>query len=540
MQTFTLTTLDMIIIVLYVVAIVAYGFYHRKNASSEEYFLAGRNMPWYVIGISMFAANISSNSLIAITGGAYKGGIVFFNYEWMASVVLAFFCMFILPFYLKSGVYTMPEFFEKRYDARSRFYFSFITLVGNIFIDTAGTLFAGAVIVKLVYPEANTLLVIAALAIFAATYTVFGGLSSVMRTEMVNTVVLLVSALILAFIVYDKAGGYGAIMAAANAKDPSFTHLVQSSDHPDMPWQGLLMGVPLLGFYFWCNNQFIVQRALSAKDANEARKGALFAALLKIPILFLLVIPGLACLKLYPNLQDMFPQLKNYADGAYPTLVFSLLSHGLIGLIVAGFLAAMASAVSATLNSASTLVTMDFVQKFRPDLDGKKLVRAGQIATVGFMIVTVLWAPQIARFDSLMNYMQSVLGLISPPVVSIFLLGLFWKRANADGAFAALAVGFIIAVLTVYGETTDSFGFWTSVHFLIKPAIILAICMGVQLAVSLVTPAPPVEKTAGLTWNKAVFEEDSAALRGLPWYQNYRTLALLLLALTFAVVFYYR
>jgi SSS family solute:Na+ symporter len=534
---FTFTTIDLVIIVGYIAAIVAYGFYHRKAGSSEDYFLAGRNMPWYVIGISMFSANISSNSLIAITGGAYKGGIVFFNYEWMASVVLTFFCVFILPFYLKSQVYTMPEFFEKRYDVRSRYYFSFITLVGNIFIDTAGTLFAGVVIAKLVYPEANTLLIVSLLAIFAAGYTIFGGLSSVMRTEMVNTVILLISAVILCFIVYSKAGGYDAIVAHANAKDPSFMHLVQPADHPDMPWQGLLLGVPLLGFYFWCNNQFIVQRALSAKNADEARKGALFAALLKIPILFLLVFPGLAALKLYPNLQEMYAgQLKNFADGAYPTLVFDLLPAGLVGLVVAGFLAAMASAVSATLNSASTLVTMDFVQKFRPDMDSKGLVRAGQIATVFFMLITVAWAPQIANFESLMNYMQGVLALISPPVVAIFLLGLFWKRANADGAFAALMAGLAIAIFTVASQVGSIWETWDKVHFLVKAPIILAICMAIQIVVSLATAPPPAIKTAGMTWDNAVYEEDSAALKGLPWYQNYRVLAVLLMLATALVV----
>jgi solute:Na+ symporter, SSS family len=538
---FTFTTLDMIIIVGYILAIVAYGFYHRKAGSSEEYFLAGRDMTWPIIGISMFSANISSNSLIAITGGAYKGGIVFFNYEWMASIVLTFFCIFILPFYLKTKVYTMPEFFEKRYDVRSRYYFSFITLIGNIFIDTAGTLFAGVIIAKLVYPEANTLLIVSLLAVFAAGYTIFGGLSSVMRTEMVNTIVLLISAVILAFIVYSKAGGYDAIVESANAKDPSFMHLVQPSGHPDMPWLGLVLGVPLLGFYFWCNNQFIVQRALSAKNADEARKGALFAALLKIPILFLLVFPGLAALKLYPNLQEMYAgQLKNFSDGAYPTLVFDLLPAGLVGLIVAGFLAAMASAVSATLNSASTLVTMDFVQKFRPNMDSKGLVRSGQIATVVFMLITVAWAPQIANFESLMNYMQGVLALISPPVVAIFLLGLFWKRANADGAFAALMTGLAIALFTVASQVYKIMPAWDSVHFLVKAPIIFAICALVQIAISLATAPPPSNKINGFTWDEAVYKEDSLALVGLPWYQNYRVMSVILLVITFAVVFYYR
>lgn len=537
---FTFTTLDIFIIIAYILAIVSYGFYHRKAGSSEEYFLAGRDMTWPVIGISMFSANISSNSLIAITGGAYKGGIVFFNYEWMASVVLTFFCIFILPFYLRSKVYTMPEFFEKRYDARSRYYFSFITLVGNIFIDTAGTLFAGVVIAKLVYPAASPLVVVSLLALFAAGYTIFGGLSSVMRTEMVNTLVLLASALILAIIVFNKAGGHDAILAAAAAKDPSFTHLIQPIGNPDIPWPGLVFGVPLLGFYFWCNNQFIVQRALSAKNADEARKGALFAALLKIPVLYLLVFPGLAAIKLYPNLQEMFAgTLKNYSDGAYPTLVFSLLQHGLIGLVVAGFLAAMASAVSATLNSASTLVTMDFVQKLRPDLDSKSLVRAGQLATVVFMVITVAWAPQIANFDSLMNYMQAVLGLISPPVVAIFLLGLFWHRANADGAFTALITGLFIAIFTILSKNFGWLPIWDQVHFLIKAPIILTICMIVQAVVSLATAPPPAEKTVGLTWDNAVYAEDTAALKGLAWHQNYRTLAWILLIATFAVVIRY-
>jgi SSS family solute:Na+ symporter len=200
----------------------------------------------------------------------------------------------------------------------------------------------------------------------------------------------------------------------------------------------------------------------------------------------------------------------------------------------------MASAVSATLNSASTLVTMDFVQKFRPNMDSKGLVRAGQIATVCFMVITVAWAPQIAKFESLMNYMQGVLALISPPVVAIFLVGLFWKRANADGAFAALMTGLVIALFTVASEVTGLSPAWNSVHFLMKAPIIFAICAVIQAVVSLATAVPPAEKLVGFTWNHSVYEEDSAALVGIPWYQNYRVMAVVLLVITFAVVFYYR
>ncbi|RFS13480.1 sodium:solute symporter [Emticicia sp. C21] len=529
MNQFGLSPIDLGIIIFYLVGIIWYGIRSGKKGSSDEYFLGGRDMTWFTIGLSMFAANISSNSLVAITGGATKGGIAFYNYEWMATVVLAFFCVFILPFYLKTGIYTMPEFLEKRFDSRSRYYFSFITLVGNIFIDTAGTLFAGALIVKLVYPEVPTVLVIAALALFAASYTVLGGLSSVMKTEVLNTIILLISAVIVATITYIKAGGYGEIVKTANAKSPTFMHLILPSNHPDMPWQGLVFGVPLLGFYFWCNNQFIVQRALSAKSVDEARKGALFAGVLKIPILFLLVLPGIATLKLFPEMTN--------SDQAFPTLVFNLLPHGLIGLVVAGFLAAMASAISATLNSASTLVTMDFVKKVRPDMGEKALVRAGQIATLVFVLIAVLWSPQIARFDSLMNYMQSILGLISPPVVAVFLLGLFWRRTNGTGAFTGLMVGFALAVWTVISPGTSFLG---SFHFLVAPPILLIICGLVTMVFSVLTPKPDYEKIKGMIYTQKIYDADTASLKGLPWHQNYRVLALISLIITAIVVWIYR
>ena len=250
-----ISQIDIAIIVIYIIGIIIYGIKSGKKSTSEEYFLGGKSMTWPVIGLSMFAANISSNSLVAITGGAYTNGLSVFNYEWMASIILVIFCVFILPYYIKSGIYTMPEFFEKRFDYRSRLYFSIITLIGNIFIDTAGTLYAGYKTISFISGDVNPYLVIGGLALFAASYTVLGGLSSVMKTEVINTLILLFSAVTLAVIVYINAGSWSEIWAIANSKSETMTHLILPNTDKSMPWLGLVLGVPLLGFYFWCNNQ---------------------------------------------------------------------------------------------------------------------------------------------------------------------------------------------------------------------------------------------------------------------------------------------
>lgn len=522
---------DIFIITIYVAGIIWYGIRSGKKSSSEEYFLGGKSMTWPVIGLSMFAANISSNSLVAITGGAYNNGISVFNYEWMASVVLVVFCIFILPFYIKTGIYTMPEYFERRFDYRSRIYFSIITLIGNIFIDTAGTLYAGYKTISFFAGELNPYVVVGSLALFAASYTVFGGLSSVMKTEVVNTLILLFSACVLAAVVFAEAGSWEEIKMAAQSKGDHMMHLVLPNSNKSMPWLGLVLGVPLLGFYFWCNNQFIVQRALSAKNIDEGRKGALFAALLKIPVLFLLVFPGIIAIQLLPALKD--------SSEAYPTLLYKYLPSGLVGITLAGFLAAMASAVSATLNSASTLVSMDLVRKLHPNISSSKLVLSGQISTLVFMFIAVLWAPQISKSESFMDYMQGVLALISPPVVAVFLLGLFSKKTTANGAFAGLITGFVLGIafvlLPFWGENSI-----TQIPFLLKAPLLFFTCMAVTYLVSLGGKVKTVEELEGLVWSKRLYTDESKEMRGLVWYNNYRILSVLLLAITFAVVFIFR
>ncbi|MBW3468122.1 sodium:solute symporter [Arthrospiribacter ruber] len=521
--------LDLVIIIIYLIGMIFYGLYHAKRENSEDYFLAGRSMTWPVVGISLFAANISSTTLIGLAGDAYSTGISVYNYEWMAAVILVFFSIFFLPFYLRSGVYTMPEFLERRYDRRSRYYFSFITLIGNVLIETAAGLYAGSLILKLVFPEISMTLIILILAAAAAAYTIPGGLSSVVHTEVIQAVLLFTGSLILTYVTFQKVGGWENVMAVT---PPDMVSLIRPVDDPSVPWTGLIFGVPLLGFYFWANNQFMVQRVLSAKDLNHGKWGALFAGLLKLPVLFFMVLPGTMARVIFPDLDN--------PDTVFPQLVFNLLPVGLIGLLMAGLLAAMSSSISATLNSASTLITMDFVKNLRPGLSSKQLVRVGQFATVILVLLAAAWTPQIEKFDSLFKYLQMVVGLIAPPVVVVFIWGMFWKRGNANGAFYSLISGFVLAALLIVINVTLPEAGISQWHFLHTAPLLFLVCSFIYVCVSLAGSEPSKEKIDEYTWKNTIYTDETASLRALPWYKNFRILSIFLLILTFLIVWIFR
>lgn len=512
MPEFTFTAVDFSVVVVYAVGIVWLGVWlGRKHEDAEEYFLAGRNMIWPVIGISLYASNMGSTALVGLAGDAYSTGISVFNYEWMAAVVLVFFAVFLAPFYIRSRVYTMPEFLERRYDERSRYYFSGLTLFGNIVIDTAGHLYAGGLVLKLVFPEIPLAETIVILAVLAGIYTILGGLTAVMYTDVIQTVLLLIGTFIITAMAFGRVGSWEAVQQAT---PPEMLSLVRPLDDPAVPWLGLLVGVPLLGFYFWCTNQFMVQRVLSARDTNHARWGALLAAALKVPVIFFMVLPGTMARVIYPNLPN--------PDMVYPTMMFDMLPMGLRGLLLTALVAALMSSIDSTLNSASTLVTMDFVHKLKPGLDRKQLMRVGRIATAIFMVLAALWAPQIQNFGSLFKYLQSILAYISPPIVAIFLLGVFWKRTTGTGAFAALLVGLAGAIVIFPLNEVWQVEWLAWLHFLYVAPILLVLSGATAVGVSLVTPVPPPEKVEEYTWSPAFFRRESRELEALPWWQNYR------------------
>src|SRR5271170_65049 len=442
----------------------------RRHSGPADYFLASRATQWPVIGLALLASNMSSTALVGLAGGAYAVGVSVYNYEWTANVILVFFCVFLLPFVIRSQTYTMPEFLEHRYDARVRLYFAVLTLFLNIFVDSAAILYSGSLVCQLLLPTWPLWCIVTAMAGAAGLYTILGGLRAVIYTEAVQAVVLLAGAMIISIGAFSRAGGWHAVMSGVN---PAAISLIRPIGDPGVPWPGLLLGIPLLGFYYWCTNQSIVQRRLSARNNDHARWGDLFAGLLKLPVLFLIVLPGTCALLLFPKL----PQ----ADAVYPTLILKLLPSGLVGLVVAGFIAATMVSIASMLNSASTLITMDVIRQFKPSLSDSQVVRIGRVSTAGLLVVAVAWAPQLQLFPSLWQYLQAVLAYAVPPVVALFLVGMFWRGANADGAAAAMLVGsaFGLALFVINGVLR-----WTHLHFLYVAPILTALDAAVLVGVS--------------------------------------------------------
>ena len=595
--TFNLETIDIVVMLLYALGIIGYGLYSAKAKSSEEYFLAGRDMTWPIVGISLFAANISSSTLVGLAGDAFMTRTHVFNYEWLASVVLVFFAIFFLPFYLQSRVYTMPEFLERRYDQRSRYYFSFVTIIGNVLIDTAAGLFVGTVVLKLLFPDLSTFAIVSILAIASAAYTIPGGLNSVIQTEVIQAILLVFGSCLITYFAFTEIGGWSGLIAGLDdlgaagalprpegAYQPTTAAEVLSLVRPTgdtwgefflgtggdgfMPWTGLLLGAPILGFYFWANNQFMVQRVLGAKDLNHGRWGALFAGLLKLPVLLIMVLPGTAAIMMFNGVDitpfnyqlpggDICADLSQCPNATYPLLLSELLPTGILGLVLAGLLAAMMSSVSATFNSASTLITMDFVQKLRPDLSSTQLVRVGQVSTLVLVVLACLWAPQIERFGSLFAYLQIVLSFIAPPVAAAFIAGLFSKRVNGTGAFVSLLLGFVITVAFLVMEGTGASNWFTEMHFLHRTFYLFVLCLLVNFVVSAMTDNEPAEvdpsepalddnrvmsfeeKVRDYTWNSDILAAESEELAGLPWYKNYRTQSVILLIVTAILVAFF-
>jgi solute:Na+ symporter, SSS family len=528
-----LALLDWAVVALYGGGLIVLGLLmSRRRIAPVDYFLASRATRWPVIGLALLASNMSSTALVGLAGGAYAIGISVYNYEWSAIVILVFFCVFLLPSIIRSQTYTMPEFLQRRYDRRVRLQFAFLTLFLNIFVDSAGVLYSGSLVCQLLFPGWPLWTIVTLLAGAAGLYTTLGGLRSVIYTEAVQAVVLMAGALMISIGAFSRAGGWHAVMQGVA---PAAVSLIRPVGDPGVPWPGLLLGIPLLGFYYWCTNQTIVQRMLSAKNIDHARWGALFAGLLKLPVLFLIVLPGTCALLLFPALPR--------ADLVYPNLILHLLPSGLVGLVVAGFVAATMVSIASMLNSASTLITMDVVKQIRPNLSDSQVVRIGRLSTIGLLVVAVAWAPQLQLFPSLWQYLQAVLAYAVPPVVAVFLMGMFWRGANADGAVAALGVGslcgFALFMVNVILH-------WTHFHFLYAAPILTLLDALILVGVSRRSRAagagcPAAEGPAdAATWKFDFSRAEQLRLKLAPRWQDYRVQAAILLALTVAVVIAFR
>ena len=517
---------DAAIVALYVPVLVLLGARaSRRQRHAEDYFLASRGSRWPAIGLALLASNISSTALVGLAGAAFATGISVYDYEWSAVVVLVFFAVFLLPFLLSSRVYTMPEFLERRYDARARLYFALLTLFLNVTVDAAGALYSGSLVIRVLFPASPLWLIIGALAVAAGLYTVSGGLRAVIYTEVAQGILLFLGAVVVALAAFAHAGGWHTVMTSV---PPGKLSLIRPIGDPGVPWPGLLFGIPVLGFYYWCTNQFIVQRALSARTLEHGRTGALFAGFLKLPVLFLMVLPGTCAILL-------FPQLKR-ADLVYPSLLFGLLPAGLLGLVAASFAAATMASVASTLNSASALITLDIIRRTAPALPDRRVVAIGRLSTAVLLLVAMTWAPQLEHFPSLWQYLQAMLAYAVPPIVALFVVGLFWRGATAAGAGATLLLGTLCGVGLFLANVVLH---WTHLHFLYVAPLLVAVDAAILIGVSLAAGArgaPPTE----VIWTPAYFRVESAALRSVPPWRNYRVQAAALLLLTGCLVILFR
>ncbi|MDV7139201.1 sodium:solute symporter [Maribacter sp. TH_r10] len=538
----SISIIDITILVLFIVGIVWWALRNGKSSDSTSYFLAGRNMTWPVVGLSLFAASVSSSTLMGHSGEGFITGIAVFNYNWISVLVMVFFALFFLPFYIKSGIFTMPEFLEKRFDKRSRYYFSFITIFGNVFLDAAATLYTGALIIKLIFPEVDLFWIILIMAIVAGSYTIIGGLSSAINADMIQATILIIGSGILYFYALNEIGGWDELYNRFG--EGVWLKLTRSMNDPTVPWLGMWVGIPILGFYFWANNQVMVQRVLSAKSIDHGRKGVLFVGFLYLFTLFIFILPGLigrgidlfGVENLPTELIDGSTLKSQYGintDEVYPRLIVKLLPVGLIGLILAAMISALTSTLSATLSSVSTLFTMDFYSRIDKNADSKEQVRVGRITSLVVLVFAVIWAPFIASFDSLVSYYQEVVSYLAPPIVGTFFLGLFWRRSNGNGALWGLISGILVAIALMVSKYV--LDITIPYHFLLIAPVVMLFSMLVNIVVSFMTEEPDAEKVAQNTWTVKIWKEETEELKGVPWFKNYRVLSLLLVVACFTM-----
>lgn len=520
---YDLATLDFIVIGAYFMLVAFVGWWvYRRTKTGEDLFLAGRSLTWSVVGFSLFASNISSTSLIGLAGTAYDTGIVVANYEWMAAFILVFMCFTTIPVFLRSRIETIPEYLERRYSVRCRQYFSALNIFLILFVDTAGGLYAGALVMKIFFPGIAVWQLCWIIALLAGAYTIGGGLRAVALTDVMQAVILLIGSCVVTWyvLVAIDFDWFGALRQLPH----DHLSLIRPLDDPFLPWTGTLIGVPLIGFYFWGTNQFITQRILGAKNVAHARWGALLAGFLKVIPLFIMILPGSFALLLYPDLPN--------GDLVFPTLIVDLLPTGLVGLVVAALMAAVMSSVDSALNSASTLVTLDFVRPRILNLSPTATARLGRYLTVAFMIFSALWAPFIQKFPGLWAYLQSVLSYSVPPVVALFIVGIFWRGATGRAAFQALVVSHAVAIALFLGNAFELIFIHATMVagllFVLAVALVIALAsFGESRHIRLDPHSPLLARGAAA---------DDRAEATLGWWRDYRILSLLLILLTSAVV----
>ena len=530
-----MASFDWIVLSLFCMALIGVVIWvlRKKTKDTSDYFLAGRDATWIAIGASIFASNIGSEHLVGLAGAGASSGMAMAHWEMHGWLILMLGWLFV-PFYARSGVFTMPEFLERRYNAHSRSFLSIISLVSYILTKVAVTVYAGGVVFKDVFGidairfgshEVDFFWISAiGLVVITGLYTTFGGMKAVLYTSVLQTPILLFGSIAILVIGLIKLGGWAEMMeicraVPVNEFGDNMTNLIRSPRDPDFPWTGVILGSAIIGFWYWCTDQFIVQRVLAGRDQKQARRGAIFGAYLKLTPVFIFLIPGMIAFaltqKIDPETQKPLLELGSN-DAAFSTLVKELLPKGFTGIVVGGILAALMSSLASLFNSSSMLFTVDFYKKYKPDASEKHYVTVGRLATVVIVILGILWIPVMKGLGKVLYvYLQDVQSLLAPGIAAVFLLGVVSKRTTPSAGFTGLLVGFILGMLRLglkvyYGNTTgDGFIYDLIVapNWLHYEIVLFFVVIAVMIIVSFFTERKDPASIKGLYFGSASAEQ---------------------------------
>jgi SSS family solute:Na+ symporter len=535
---------------------VAWWVISRNKDTADDYFLAGRNLGWWVVGASIFASNIGSEHLVGLAGSGATDGVAMAHYELHAWCLLVLGWV-LVPFYMRSQVFTMPEFLERRFNPASRWVLSLISLVAYVVTKIAVGIYAGGVVFAVLLPEMRlgpldafwigSILVI----VLTGIYTVLGGLRAVAYTEAMQTLVLILGSVLVTFFGLKALGGWSELRAICGSEmfnlwKPLVPQGIEATWAPvretgrmawyfndNYPWLSMLFCAPVTGLWYWCTDQYIVQRTLGAPSETEARRGSICAAMLKLLPVFIFIIPGMICFALAksgqsPAIQQLMmgedgKLIRDEAQKAFPLLVAKILPPGVRGMVVAGLLAALMSSLAGVFNACATLFTMDFYSRLQPGVSQHRLVWIGRVATTVMVLIGLAWIPVIQGGRGLYDYLQGVQAYLAPPIFVVFFLGIFWKRLNGAGCLAALIVGFIMGLIRLGIDTpvklvegfkyTEGSWLWilNNIFFQYYSMLILAVCMIVMVGVSYATQEPDYERISGLTFGTVTNEQRKAS-----------------------------
>ncbi|WP_339881452.1 sodium:solute symporter [Polaribacter vadi] len=541
---------DWVVLGIYFLALIAVAVWVvlQKNKNTEDYFLAGRNVGWFVIGASIFASNIGSEHVVGLAGTGFATGTPMAHYELHAWIVLLLGWLF-LPFYMRSGAFTMPEFLEKRFDAKSRWFLSVFSLAAYVLTKVSVTIYAGGIVVSELLGIPFWYGAIG-IVIFTGIYTVIGGMKAVIYTETLQTVILIAGSLIITYLGLQEVGGWDQLQETVRNVSPDHFNMWRPMNDPDFPWTGLLFGGTIVGIWYWCTDQYIVQRTLAANNIKIGRRGAIFGAYLKLLPILIFLIPGIIAFALSIQNPEVFGVEK--ADRAFPMLVKTLLPVGLKGLVAGGLMAALMSSLASVFNSCSTIFTIDIYKKLKPHKSEKELLTIGKIATGIIVVLGIIWIPIMEKIGGgvMYQYLQNVQSYIAPPVTAVFLLGIIWKRVNSKAAITTLLAGLALLIIRLGSEIyyqqellsgQDISGLlyaFAKINFAHMAIFMFIFSVILCITVSLATAEPNYEKIKGLSFGTLTAEHKKENKNSFSKIDV--VLSILLIIIVFSILIYFR